>query len=279
MEDLKTILDINRTLYKKFGLPLPVFDELVTGFRWIMTADTDSHISLALRVEENISPEQYAEIAAKLYGKPVDVCIELLLQRHDPHLRNLIVSLSSLMSKPLNTTEFLAQRGIVRTEGLQFRYKTEGKKVGLIGFGVYINRFLNQCKEFHIFDLRTPEAILSHRYKNGLQQYPEKIHWHLGQNAAELRDVLSTLDIIIMSGSTIVNNSYTALRQAGSNAEIVGLYGPSCELCPDYFFEQGYNYMFSTSVRDKETYLKTALGAEQTYREFDYMGIYELERR
>ena len=279
MEDLKTILDINRTLYKKFGLPLPVFDELVTGFRWIMTADTDSHISLALRVEENISPEQYAEIAAKLYGKPVDVCIELLLQRHDPHLRNLIVSLSSLMSKPLNTTEFLAQRGIVRTEGLQFRYKTEGKKVGLIGFGVYINRFLNQCKEFHIFDLRTPEAILSHRYKNGLQQYPEKIHWHLGQNAAELRDVLSTLDIIIMSGSTIVNNSYTALRQAGSNAEIVGLYGPSCELCPDYFFEQGYNYMFSTSVRDKETYLKTALGAEQTYREFDYMDIYELERR
>ena len=279
MEDLKTILDINRTLYKKFGLPLPVFDELVTGFRWIMTADTDSHISLALRVEENISPEQYAEIAAKLYGKPVDVCIELLLQRHDPHLRNLIVSLSSLMSKPLNTTEFLAQRGIVRTEGLQFRYKTEGKKVGLIGFGVYINRFLNQCKEFHIFDLRTPEAILSHRYKNGLQQYPEKIHWHLGQNAAELRDVLSTLDIIIMSGSTIVNNSYTALRQAGTNAEIVGLYGPSCELCPDYFFEQGYNYMFSTSVRDKETYLKTALGAEQTYREFDYMDIYELERK
>ena len=101
----------------------------------------------------------------------------------------------------------------------------------------------------------------------------------MGQNAAELRDVLSTLDIIIMSGSTIVNNSYTALRQAGSNAEIVGLYGPSCELCPDYFFEQGYNYMFSTSVRDKETYLKTALGAEQTYREFDYMDIYELERK
>ena len=272
-------MDINRALYKRFGLPLPIFDELITGFRWMMTADTNSHISLALRVEENISPEQYAKIAAELYGKPVDVCIELLLKQHDPHLRNLIVSLSSLMSKPLNTAELLAQRSIVRTEGLQFRYQTEGKKVGLIGFGVYINRFLNRCKEFHVFDLRKPEAILSHRYKNGLQQYPEKIHWHLGQNAAELRDVLSTLDIIIMSGSTIVNNSYTALRQAGSNAEIVGLYGPSCELCPDYFFEQGYNYMFSTSVRDKETYLKTALGAEQTYREFDYMDIYELERR
>lgn len=37
--------------------------------------------------------------------------------------------------------------------------------------------------------------------------------------------------------------------------------------------------MFSTSVRDKEMYLKTALGAEQTYREFDYMDIYELERK
>ena len=279
MEDLKAILDINRALYKRFGLPLPIFDELITGFRWIMTADTDSHISLALRVEENISPEQYAKIAAELYGKPVDVCIEILLERRSPQLRNLIVSLSSLMSKPLNTAELLAKRGIVRTEGLQFRYQTEGKKVGLIGFGVYINRFLNRCKEFHVFDLRKPEAILSYRYKNGLQRFPEGIQWHLGHNAADFCDILSTLDIIIMSGSTIVNNSYTALRQAGTNAEIVGLYGPSCELCPDYFFEQGYNYMFSTSVRDKETYLKTALGAEQTYREFDYMDIYELERK
>lgn len=279
MEDLKTILDINRALYKRFDLPLPVFDELITGFRWIMTADTCSHISLAFRVEGGLAPQQYAEIAAELYGKPIDACIERLLQRHDPHLRNLIVSLSSLMSKPLNTAELLAQRGIVRSEGLQFRYKTEGKKVGLIGFGVYINRFLNHCKEFHIFDLRTAEAILSYRYKNGLQQYPEGIHWHLGQNAAEFRDVLRTLDIIIMSGSTIVNNSYSALREAGCNAEILGLYGPSCELCPDYFFDQGYNYMFSTSVKDKETYLKTALGAEQTYREFDYMDIYELERK
>ena len=270
---------MNRFFYKRFGLPIPIFDELITGFRWLMTSDTDSRMSLALRTEETIQSEQYAALTQKLYGIPVDECIETLLGQQDPHLRNIIVSLSNLMSKPLNTAALLAQRGIVRTEGLNFCYQTEGKKVGLIGFGVYINRLLNRCEEFHVFDLRQPASILSCRYKNGLHQYPAGIHWHLGRNAVDFPEVLRTLDIVIMSGSTIVNNSYKALQKACTRAQIIGLYGPSCELCPDYLFQQGFNYIFSTSIKDKETYLKTALGYDQLYKEFDYMNVYELVKK
>lgn len=279
MEDLINILDINRSLYKTFGLHMPIFDELISGFRWIMTADTSLNMSLAFRSPPGLEPEEYVQLTKDLYGKPVDTCIEMLLKRNKPELRSLIVSLSNLMSKPLNTAELLEKRGITRTEGLQFPYRTQGKKIGLIGFGVYINRFLNQCSELHIFDFRTPEAILSYRCKNGLHCYPEGIRWHLGRNAVDFHDILAGLDIIIMSGSTIVNNSYEALKKAGSRAEIIGLYGPSCELCPDYLFDRGFNYIFSTSIKDKENYLKTALGAEQSYREFDYMNLYELTKK
>lgn len=278
MNDLKTVLDINRAHYKKFGLSVPIFDELIVGFRWIMSADTQKRMSLAFRAERTMPPERYEEIARNLYGKPLDECIESLLVKGDPQLRNLIVSLSNLMSKPFNSSELLAKRGIMRTEGLTFPYKTEGKKIGLIGFGVYISRFFNNCAEFHAFDLRAPEQILSYRFKDGTHRYPSGIHWHLGKNALEFSDLLKTLDIVIMSGSTVVNNSYTELLKASKRAEIKGIYGPSCELCPDYLFDLGFNYIFSTTLKDKETYLQTSLGPDPVYREFDYMNLYELAK-
>ena len=279
MDDLKRILDINRNYYKKFALNVPVFDELIVGFRWIMTADTSENMSLAHRAGHALDLEQYEKIEKSLYGNPVDLCIERLLEKKDARLRNLIVSLSSLMSKPLNNVKLLKRRGISRTEGLNFNYPTEGKKIGLIGFGVYINRFLNRCGEFHVFDLRSPEQILSYRCKEGLRCYPDSILWHLGRNAVEFADLLAELDIVIMSGSTIVNDSYMKLLKACKNANIIGIYGPSCELCPDYLFDIGFNYIFSTTLIDKEKYLKAALGPDQSYKEFDYMNIYELEKK
>ncbi|QTQ16502.1 Rossmann-like domain-containing protein [Treponema parvum] len=279
MDDLKRILDINRSCYKRFALDVPVFDELIVGFRWIMTADISGNMSLALRAVPALDLELYEKTAKNLYGKPVDLCIERLLEENDVRLRNLIVSLSCLMSKPLNNVKLLARRGIFRTEGLNFNYPTEGKKIGLIGFGVYISRFLNRCGEFHVFDLRPPEQILSYRCKDGLRCYPDGILWHLGRNAVEFADLLAELDIVIMTGSTIVNDSYVKLLKACKNASIIGIYGPSCELCPDYLFDIGFNYIFSTSLADKEKYLKAALGPDQSYKEFDYMNIYELEKK
>ena len=246
MKDIKRILELNLALYKKYDIPIANLEEFVFGFKWAMAIDNNQKISLALRIGNEKPIAEYESIIRELIGKPLDQCIVELLLKEDETLRTILVVLSNLMSKPLNTVELLKDRGIERSEGLNFKYDVKDMKVGLIGYGVYIRFFLNKCKEFHAFDLLPEKQILSyHISKDSTEVYPKNIYFHLGEDALKHTDVLKDLDIIIMSGSTLVNNSYLDILNSCTNAKIKGIYGPSSELSPDYLFESGFNYIFS----------------------------------
>ena len=279
MEDLREVLNRNRTLYEKYHEEMPCISEFVMGYRWLMAADKKDHISLALRVGEEKPAKKQEQVLKELIDRPVDEALEEIIDENDPEKRTIATALSNLMSKPFNTKERLADRGISRTEGLKFPYDVTGKKVGIIGYGLYNNFFLGKCTEFHAFDFRKEKDLLSIRVGKGETVYPTNIHWHLGENALEHIDVLEDLDIVIMTGCTIVNDSYRGILNACKNAEIRGIYGPSSELDPEYLFDLGYNYIFSGSVRDKEEYLNATFDALPKGNDLSYMNIYELTRR
>ena len=279
MEDLREVLNRNRTLYEKYHEEMPCISEFVMGYRWLMAADKKDHISLALRVGEEKPAKKQEQVLKELIDRPVDEALEEIIDENDPEKRTIATALSNLMSKPFNTKERLADRGISRTEGLKFPYDVTGKKVRIIGYGLYNNFFLGKCAEFHAFDFRKEKDLLSIRVGKEETVYPTNIHWHLGENALEHIDVLEDLDIVIMTGCTIVNDSYRGILNACKNAEIRGIYGPSSELDPEYLFDLGYNYIFSGSVRDKEEYLNATFDALPKGNDLSYMNIYELTRR
>ena len=279
MEDLREVLNRNRTLYEKYHEEMPCISEFVMGYRLLMAADKKDHISLALRVGEEKPAKKQEQVLKELIDRPVDEALEEIIDENDPEKRTIATALSNLMSKPFNTKERLADRGISRTEGLKFPYDVTGKKVGIIGYGLYNNFFLGKCAEFHAFDFRKEKDLLSIRVGKEETVYPTNIHWHLGENALEHIDVLEDLDIVIMTGCTIVNDSYRGILNACKNAEIRGIYGPSSELDPEYLFDLGYNYIFSGSVRDKEEYLNATFDALPKGNDLSYMNIYELTRR
>lgn len=279
MEDLREVLNRNRVLYEKYNEEMPCISEFVMGYRWLMAADKKDHISLALRVGEEKPAKEQERDLKNLIDRPVDEVLEEIIDENDPEKRTIATALSNLMSKPFNTKERLADRGISRTEGLKFPYDVTGKKVGIIGYGLYNNFFLGKCAEFHAFDFRKEKDLLSIRVGKEETVYPTNIHWHLGENALEHMDVLEDLDIVIMTGCTIVNDSYRGILNACKNAKIRGIYGPSSELDPEYLFDLGYNYIFSRSVRDKEEYLNATFDALPKGNDLSYMNIYELTRR
>lgn len=279
MKDIKRILELNLALYKKYDIPIANLEEFVFGFKWAMAIDNNKKISFALRIGKEKPINEYETIIRELIGKPLDQCITKLLLKEDETLRTILVVLSNLMSKPLNTVELLKDRGIERSEGLNFKYDVKDMKVGLIGYGVYIRFFLNKCKEFHAFDLLPEKQILSyHISKDSTEVYPKNIYFHLGEDALKHTDVLKDLDIIIMSGSTLVNNSYLDILNACTNAKIKGIYGPSSELSPDYLFEAGYNYIFSMNAKDSKTYLDCSFAAIPNFDTFEVMNLYELKK-
>ena len=277
MKDLEKILDILERKYEKAGVQAADLAEGILGNKWYMAADSKERISFALRADGPMEPEKYQSLVKPLMGLPLNVCAKKLLAQGEG--RGILVSILNLMSKPFNTTEALLRQGIVKTEGLHFPVDVAKKKVGLIGYGVYLDFFLGKCPQFHAFDLRREEDIFSTRVMTEeTKTYPEGVIFHLGKNALEFSDILEELDIVIMSGSTIVNNSYEKLLKVSKKAQLVGLYGPSSELCPEYFFDLGFQYIFSTSVRDKKAYLNAALSASPFFREFEFMDLYELKR-
>ena len=279
MKDIKRILELNLALYKKYDIPIANLEEFVFGFKWAMAIDNNKKISFALRIGKEKPINEYETIIRELIGNPLDQCIVELLLKEDETLRAILVVLSNLMSKPLNTVELLKDRGIERSEGLNFKYDVKDMKVGLIGYGVYIRFFLNKCKEFHAFDLLPEKQILSyHISKDSTEVYPKNIYFHLGEDALKHTDVLKDLDIIIMSGSTLVNNSYLDILNACTNAKIKGIYGPSSELSPDYLFEAGYNYIFSMNAKDSKTYLDCSFAAIPNFETFEVMDLYELKK-
>ena len=279
MKDIKRILELNLALYKKYDIPIANLEEFVFGFKWAMAIDNNKKISFALRIGNEKPIAEYESIIRELIGKPLDQCITKLLLKEDDTLRTLLVVLSNLMSKPLNTVDLLKDRGIERTEGLNFKYDVKDMKVGLIGYGVYIRFFLNKCKEFHAFDLLPEKQILSyHISKDSTEVYPKNIYFHLGEDALKHTDVLKDLDIIIMSGSTLVNNSYLDILNACTKAKIKGIYGPSNELSPDYLLESGFNYIFSMNAKDSKTYLDCSFAAIPNFETFEVMDLYELKK-
>ncbi len=280
MNDLQEIYERIGKLYSKYEEEFPIISEFILEYRWFMCSDTKGRVSQCLRVGKEKSPEEYRRILQKEIGKPANLVIENFFEIYDETLREPLVSLLNLISKSLNTEKRLTERGIIRRSGLGFPYDVAGKKVGIIGYGLYNNFFLGKCAEFHAFDLRQEKGLLSYRIgKNHMDIYPEGICWHLGKNAEEYEDELRKLDIVLMTGCTIVNNSYRRILKLCDNAQIRGIYGPSNELCPDYLFDLGYNYIFSASIRNKEEYLKTQLSPLPEGADLSFMDLYILSKK
>ena len=279
MQDLKEIYERLGKLYETEREEMPVLDEFILEYRWFMCADTRGRVSQCLRVGKEKSPEAYQAVLSKELGMPVDLVIKTFLESVDETLREPLVALLNLMSKPFNTAERLSEQGIVREPGLQFPYDVSGKKVGIIGYGLYNQFFLGKCEEFHAFDLRPEKGLLNYRIgREGMKVYPEGIHWHLGKSAIDYAEVLKTLDMVIMTGCTIVNDSYRDILACCEKAEIRGIYGPSNELSPDYLFECGYNYIFSMDAKDSDKYLECSFAPMPDFSTFELMNLYELKK-
>ena len=69
---------------------------------------------------------------------------------------------------------------------------------------------------------------------------------------------------------TVTGISWPAVRRL----RVRGIYGPSNELCPVYLFDLGYNYIFSASVRDKESYLQAQLAPLPVGEDLKFMDLY-----
>ena len=54
----------------------------------------------------------------------------------------------------------------------------------------------------------------------------------------------------MITGSSLVNNTFDELMDYTTNARLVGMYGPSASLIPDVLFERGVDFISSYQIID-----------------------------
>lgn len=61
-------------------------------------------------------------------------------------------------------------------------------------------------------------------------------------------------DVVIITGSSLVNGTFAELLTYSRRARSVGIYGPSACIIPDVLFEQGVDFVLSHRIRDPERF-------------------------
>jgi uncharacterized protein (DUF4213/DUF364 family) len=118
-----------------------------------------------------------------------------------------------------------------------------GERVAMVGaFVPFIKTLKAQGIALQVID----------KHRDALQA-DEQPMWRPPEAAA---DVLSQADVVIMTGSTLVEGGLDALLQAAKQARTVVLAGPTASPWPPPFFAQGVHILGGIRVRHGERLLR-----------------------
>lgn len=88
-------------------------------------------------------------------------------------------------------------------------------------------------------------------------------------SAEENEEVLSNADVVIITGSTLVNGTFEEVIRYAENARVRAIYGSSAQLFPDVLFDNGVNVVLSVAISDPDQFaldVANALNLETALR-------------
>lgn len=273
IDDLKKALDALLKMYNDNGVKIPVLDEIIIHKKWFI-ARSGLDVSLALNMlGMRAHLEEYYKGLNKLIGLNIDEGIRKILK---DEYRPIVCAMLNLMSK-CYTGKIAFSSEYKLLDEINFDYDTGGMKVGLIGYGVYLDRLYRKCKEMHAFDLRGMNEFVSISIDKNITKIPNDIYFHVGRSADEFVSELAELDAVIMSGSSIVNGTYSKIIPLCKNCKVIGAYGPSAQLHPDILKGFGFNYVMTMNIIEPEGFIEHLVNPLNIKEnEFAYMKKYEV---
>ena len=172
--------------------------------------------------------------------------------------KSLAVACLGALSQPFLTPEALSKRGIRLWDGPDYVATVVKPEdvVTLIGYGGMVQNLLGKCKELHVADMRRPDTLLTTIIGETVRLEPEKVNLH---GAEDDEPLLKTSDVVIVTGSSLVNGTVDALLRYAARARSVGLYGPSASIIPDVLFEKGADFVLSHRVQDPERFIEALI--------------------
>lgn len=128
-------------------------------------------------------------------------------------------------------------------DGLDFMEIGSHETVCLVGaFTPYIRRFKTSGNQFFIIE-KTPEPLR-----------PEEMRYY--KPTSEGPRALSESDVVIITGSAIVNHTIEGLLHHTKPDSRVGIIGPTASMLPDVYFKEGVDILAGVRITDPDVMLR-----------------------
>jgi uncharacterized protein len=154
---------------------------------------------------------------------------------------------SSLRNRGFLTQSWVPGDKLVRQYPTISRLVTKKDIVAVVGYFNEVRNLRNRCRELHVIDMRPKETFRTVIIDSGVTLGPKDIIVH---SENECEKVLGIADVVIISASTLVNNTFDDIMKYSIKSHLMGIYGPGGSLIPDGFFDRGVDFISSFIIAD-----------------------------
>ena len=247
-----------RSFYERAGLIPGKLDRIGLKPGWTVVIGSNEECGTAFRFSGPHKVYENNDIASEtlqsLIGKGLfDVAGEHLSSQQIP-LRSLAVAALSALSQPFLSSASLSARKlqVINDRDILETIVIPEDIVTLVGYGGMAQRLLGKCRELHVADMRSPEALLTKIIGKKIEYAPKELILH---GAEDDEEILGKSDVVIITASSLVNGTIDELLRYSINARAIVLYGPSASILPDVLFEKGVDFVMSHHVHSPKDFI------------------------
>ena len=238
-------------LYAAQSLTAEPLAEAALTPKWVVVRGSGCQCGLSFRfngehaVHGALSFRPILERLPAFVGQPISRLAEWLLGLEGLEARIFCLAALNALSAPFNRPQALAERGWSLLPPRRLPFLRPSDRVVCVGYGCLIDEVLAVCPQVHVSDMR-PRQDLETCFAGQVLSYgPEGVVFH---SAGENPQLLAGADVVLITGCTLANGTWSDLLCWAEHARVVGLFGPSAGLPPELLARAGFQYVTTSHV-------------------------------
>jgi len=181
--------------------------------------------------------------AGNLEGKPVTEILPYALDSNVLKSAIGVATLNALTRAILDSEDGKDYQIIKDRDGFDLLDIQPHETVSLVGaFGPYIKRLKNMGNPFFIIE-KNPQTLR-----------PDELRYFKPES--DMRPALERSDVVILTGTAIVNHSIDSILTHITNGKRAAIIGPTASMIPDAFFNRGLKVMAGVRILNPDAMIR-----------------------
>lgn len=251
--NLKIAYEMILERYKKLQMKPGKLENIGFSGLWTIVKGSDEQSGLAFTFNREHAVYGIVDThpllsLQKFVGKPLFVLAEYLLGQEALILNCALVATLNALTRPLilgDNLESNYSNYIYHPQSDDWLdFIRPDDKVTMIGFGP-VHDILKHAESCSVCDMRAKSALQTLSVGEHIEYGPKGVNIY---GADETEKILSDSSVVLITGCTLVNGTIEKLIKWSARARVIGVYGWSAAILPEFLMQLGVNYICAEQI-------------------------------